>query len=89
MNVYYWQENRQSLVVVKLNDFEDSKLNKELTYLMSSLTFMTWPKTEYEEDAFWQKLKVTLMKKSASYANGSMIWSIDNIIIVLYYVWHK
>ena len=61
------------MVVVKLDDFEDSKLNKELKYLTSSLTYMTWPKAEYEEDSFWQKLKVTLMKKSSSYANVSMI----------------
>ena len=59
-------------MVIKLDDFEDSKLNKELKYLTSSLTYMTWPNTEYEEDSFWQKLKVTLMKKSASYANVSM-----------------
>ena len=59
-------------MVIKLDDFEDSKLNKELKYLTSSLTYMTWPNTEYEEDSFWQKLKVTLIKKSASYANVAM-----------------
>ena len=60
-------------MVVKLDDFEDSKLNKELKYLTSSLTYMTWPKAEHEEGSFWHKLKVTLMKKSASFANVSMI----------------
>ena len=38
------QENRQSLVVVRLNDIEERLLNKEMQFLLGSLTFLAWPR---------------------------------------------
>ena len=39
------QENRQSLVVVRLNDIEERLLNKEMQFLLGSLTFLAWPRS--------------------------------------------
>ena len=63
------QENRQSLVVIKLDDFDNSILTKEMQFLMKTMTYLPWPRVESEESEFWQKLKVTLAKKSSSYTN--------------------
>ena len=63
------QENRQSLVVIKLDDFDGSILTKEMQFLMKTMTYLPWPRVESEESEFWQKLKVTLAKKTSSYTN--------------------
>ena len=63
------QENRQSLIVVKLTDFDQTRLSRELTYLLQSLTYLAWPNTHSGETEFWQKLKLALWKKSSSYSN--------------------
>ena len=67
------QENRQSLIVIKLTDLEESKIPKELSYLLETITYLAWPKTEAGETEFWQKLKVALWKKSDSYSNIPLI----------------
>ena len=67
------QENRQSLIVIKLTDLDESKMPKELSYLLETITYLAWPKTEAAETEFWQKLKVALWKKSCSYSNIPLI----------------
>ena len=37
------QDNRQSLVLVKLEELEERRLTKEMKYLVSSLTYLAWP----------------------------------------------
>lgn len=37
------QDNRQSLVVVKLEELDSRRLTKEMKYLVSSLTYLAWP----------------------------------------------
>ena len=59
--------------MVKLDDFDAAKLNKEMSYILRSLTYIHWPKSQNEENSFWQKLKLTLMKKSSSYTNMALI----------------
>ena len=72
IQIINFQENRHSLIVVRLDDFQESRLNKELQYILKTLTYLSWPKNESEENTFWQKLKLTLMKKSSSYTNSNM-----------------
>jgi hypothetical protein len=55
--------------VIKLDDFDETILSKEMQYLLKSITYLPWPKSESDETEFWQKLKVTLAKKSSSYTN--------------------
>ena len=55
--------------MIKLDDFDENLLTKEMQYLMKSITYIPWPKVESDEAEFWQKLKVTLAKKSSSYTN--------------------
>ena len=55
--------------MIKLDDFDENLLTKEIQYLLKSITYIPWPKVESEETEFWQKLKVTLAKKSSSYTN--------------------
>ena len=40
----YAQDNRQSLVLVKLEDLDPLRLTKEMKYLLNSLTYLAWPK---------------------------------------------
>ena len=37
------QDNRQSLVLVKLEELDSRRLTKEMKYLVSSLTYLAWP----------------------------------------------
>ena len=37
------QDNRQSLVLVKLEELEARRMTKEMKYLVSSLTYLAWP----------------------------------------------
>ena len=55
--------------MIKLDDSDENLLTKEIQYLLKSITYIPWPKVESEETEFWQKLKVTLAKKSSSYTN--------------------
>ena len=57
------------MIVVKLDDFDEKKLNKELSYILESITYIPWPKTDAGETDFWHKLKVSLWKKSSSFSN--------------------
>lgn len=57
------------MIVVKLTDFDQTRLSRELTYLLQSLTYLAWPNTHSAETEFWQKLKLALWKKSSSYSN--------------------
>ena len=52
-----------------MDDFDESILTKEMRFLMNTITYLPWPKVESEETEFWQKLKVTLTRKSTSYTN--------------------
>ena len=61
------------MIVIKLTDFDESKMSKELSYLLETITYLSWPKTEAGETEFWQKLKVALWKKSCSYSNIPLI----------------
>ena len=54
---------------MKLDDINENRLNKELKYILQSLTYMTWPAASGDENTFWKKLKLTLMKRSSSYSN--------------------
>ena len=40
----YAQDNRQSLVLVKLEELDQVRLTKEMKYLVNSLTYLAWPK---------------------------------------------
>ena len=40
----YAQDNRQSLVLVKLEELDPVRLTKEMKYLVNSLTYLAWPK---------------------------------------------
>ena len=40
----YAQDNRQSLVLVKLEELDPMRLIKEMKYLVNSLTYLAWPK---------------------------------------------
>ena len=69
--------------MIKLEDLEDAKLSKEMAYLVNSLTYLAWPGAgalsrsdtlhfsgkDQEVVTFWQKLVVTLAKKSMSFTN--------------------
>ena len=55
--------------MIKLDDFDESLLTREMQYLLKTITYLPWPKLDTEEAEFWQKLKVTLAKKSTSYTN--------------------
>ena len=37
------QENRQSLVLVKLEELETHQLTNEMKYLVNSMTYLAWP----------------------------------------------
>ena len=37
------QENRQSLVLVKLEELETHQLTIEMKYLVNSMTYLAWP----------------------------------------------
>ena len=37
------KDNRQSLVLVKLEEVEERRMSKEMKYLVSSLTYLPWP----------------------------------------------
>ena len=39
----YAQDNRQSLVLVKLEELDQVRLTKEMKYLVNSLTYLAWP----------------------------------------------
>ena len=39
----YAQDNRQSLVLVKLEELDPVRLTKEMKYLVNSLTYLAWP----------------------------------------------
>ena len=39
----YAQDNRQSLVLVKLEELDPLRLTKEMKYLLNSLTYLAWP----------------------------------------------
>ena len=39
----YAQDNRQSLVLVKLEKLDPVRLTKEMKYLLNSLTYLAWP----------------------------------------------
>ena len=39
----YAQDNRQSLVLVKLEKLDPVRLTKEMKYLVNSLTYLAWP----------------------------------------------
>ena len=73
LTLFSLQENRHSLVVIKLDDFNENILTKEMQYLMKTITYLPWPKMDSEESEFWQKLKVTLAKKSTSYTNIAVL----------------
>jgi len=63
------QDNRQSLVLVKLEELETKRMTKEMKYLVSSLTYLAWPQKGATEQAdFWRKLVVTFLKKSNSFS---------------------
>ena len=41
--ILYAQDNRQSLVLVKLEELDPVRLTKEMKYLVNSLTYLAWP----------------------------------------------
>ena len=41
--ILYAQDNRQSLVLVKLEELDPMRLTKEMKYLVNSLTYLAWP----------------------------------------------
>ena len=68
------QENRQSLVIVKLDEIDESKLSKELRYIIQSLTYLSWSDDLLGDDSeFWNKLKLTVLKENMSYTNTSLV----------------
>ena len=42
-NQAFCQENRQGLVLVKLEELDIQQLTKEMKYLITSLTYLAWP----------------------------------------------
>merc|ERR1719244_1730811 len=66
------QENRQSILVVRLEEVPDRLVTKGLSYLLQNITYLAWPRSSVGEDQereFWQKMKYSIIKKSASYSN--------------------
>ena len=48
------QDNRQSLVLVKLEELDARRLTKEMKYLVSSLTYLAWPQNGKIEWLWWE-----------------------------------
>ena len=61
-----FQENRQSLVVVLLESLSFKQLGKELSYLLTTITYLDFTKRKQksEELDFWRKLKWSLTQRT-------------------------
>ena len=62
------------MVIVKLDEIDESKLSKELRYIIQSLTYLSWSDDLLGDGSeFWNKLKLTVLKKNMSYTNTLLV----------------
>ena len=62
------------MVIVKLDEIDESKLSKELRYIIQSLTYLSWSDDLLGDDSeFWNKLKLTVLKENMSYTNNLLV----------------
>ena len=64
-------------MIIKLENFDQSQLSKEMQFLMSCVTYLPVENVDTIQEQFWQKLKVSLAKKSSSF---SSIQSLENFV---------
>ena len=57
-----FNENRDVLILVMLEEVPDNKLTLSLRQLLCTQDFFKWPKDKVGQDLFWKRLRAELMK---------------------------